>query len=557
MNNKKLNYRYKFLLTFVTLILIIVFTGLWVTGEYLLYRNGNKQGFLWVLILYIVASVLIIGVEVFTYIVYERLMKNIFRSIDGIMETFPKPQRNALEEIACGDDTILLQKALEWFSYRQVQSDRAHFAAATTGALASFSHEIFWEFSFLGNSLNYGDYWDNTYGENRLFEISSIDELLEGDARQKFLSYVEEAKKSVGKTFAFDAKVRIGKKKYIRVRVAGTSATAFNDVILFGVIRDIEQIDSFRESLIEKRKEVEFLIDNVQDRIIYEVDVATNKMKVLNKGTEQTLFDFGDFGDFENERGDYWAMIHPDYLEGFIDRFLTYDHLLVLPDQRLVYEYQIKTKHNDWIWVRHSVCVTNAVEGSVKKVIGCIHNISERKREELKGFYKTNNDSLTGALQWTSMLNEYERFKRRPGKRKAVIIVDIDGFRHLNQQYGFEIGDRVLRAVVMRLWERQSEKSLVGRIKDDEFVVSMLDVGETDEMPKKFIEAVFSYFEEPITIDNTLINICLTAGYAIRDEDSGYEVNYRNAKEALLKCRSGKKKNTNAYLAYDEQNIEA
>lgn len=552
MNNKKINYRYKFLLTFVTLILILLFMGVWTLGAYVLYKESNINGFQWITALFIVGLLLIIGVEVFTYAVYEKLMKKIFICVDNIMETFPVSERSALEEVSCGDDTILLQKALEWFSYRQIQSDRAHFAATTTGALASFSHEIFWEYGFLGNSLNYGDYWENTYGENRLFELTSIDELLEAGAQEKFRQCVSDAKKIVGKHFAFDATIRIGKTKHIRVRVVGTSAVAFGEVILFGVIRDVEQISSLREAFEEGRREKEYILLNTQDRTFYEVDITTNKMTILNKSPETALFDLSNFTDYEKERSGYWSFIHPDYLEGFIDRFITYDHLLVLPEQTLSYEYQIKTKNNDWIWVRHSVRAVKSDGDCVKKVVGCIYNITEKKREELKELYSTNNDSLTGALQWPSLLEEYNSFVARYGKRKAVIVFDIDNFRQLNQQYGFEFGNKILRLVVMKLWERQLEKCLVGRIKNDEFVVLMLEADEAEASPEKLIKSVFDEFNDPRKIDGRLINICITAGYAFQSEEDEFEIDYNSAKQALRKCRREKKNGTNAYLAHDE-----
>lgn len=556
MDNKKINYRYKFLLTFVTLILIFLFTSVWILGAYTLYKEGNKGGFQWLLVLFIVAVILIVAVEVFTYAIYEKLMKKVFASIDSIMETFPKSERMALEEVSFGDDTILVQKALEWFSYRQIQSDRAHFAASTTGALASFSHEIFWEYGFLGNSLNYGDYWENTYGENRLFEVTSIDELLEGEAQEKFHCCVAEARKFVGKNFSFDAVIRIGKTKHIRARVVGASAVAFDEVILFGVIRDLEQINTLRETLEERRREKEYILANVHDRTIYEVDVPINKMTILNKGAEQALFDMGNFNNFEKERTGYWSLIHPDYLEGFIDRFLSYDHLLVLPEQTLTYEYQIKTKNNDWVWVRHSVCAVKSDGPSVKKVIGCIYNITERKREELKELYSTNNDSLTGALQWSSLLKEYDSASPRYGRRKAVVVFDIDSFRQLNQQYGFELGNKILRLVVMKLWERQLEKCLVGRIKGDEFVVAMLDADDDGVSPERLIKSVFEEFNEPKKIDGKLINICMTAGYAFQGENTDFEIDYNNSEQALRNCRREKKTGTNAYLSFDEYATE-
>lgn len=556
MNNKRLNYRYKYLLIFVIIIMAVIMSGMVAMAVYSLLRSGNNEGFTWVLICYGVGAVIYVALNIFMYLTYESIIKRIYTSVNSILETFPKAERDAITDVSCGDDAVLLQKALEWFSYRQVQTDRMKFATSTTSALAAFSNEIFWEYGFLGNTMRFGDYWEKTYGDTVLNDSQSIDELLDDNAREKFKQIVTESKQSVGKTFSFSSKIKINRTKTIRVKIIGTSTLAFDEVVLFGVIRDVEQIMSVTETVNEQQRSISYILGLTADNIIYEVDRETNKLTFLNREAAQRLFGIDNLNDFEMGRRSYWELIHEDYREGFIDRFFNYDHLLMLPEQRLSYEYQVKTVNDEWIFIRHSVYVIRASEGRVRKVIGSLVNINEKKRRDLKEMYETNHDSLTGALQLTAIRSEYNNYTCRPNESKAVILFDIDSFKHLNQQYGFEVGNKILRSVVSVLWEKQIGKCYVGRVDGDKFVVLMLQVNEEKkETPEKLIEKVFDVFNDCIKIDSQTINVTLTASYAMHEENMDFDKIKNNAELALNVCKENKEICTNALLGYDANMI--
>lgn len=122
-------------------------------------------------------------------------------------------------------------------------------------------------------------------------------------------------------------------------------------------------------------------------------------------------------------------------------------------------------------------------DGTTSGAIACIDDVTDsaRMREELKR--RATFDELTGCHNRASIVTALEEnvADRRRNAERAVMFVDLDAFKEVNDRHGHAAGDELLRRVARRLLESVRETDLVGRIGGDEFLVVCPEIGGPDE----------------------------------------------------------------------------
>lgn len=129
-----------------------------------------------------------------------------------------------------------------------------------------------------------------------------------------------------------------------------------------------------------------------------------------------------------------------------------------------------------------------------------------------------------------------------PDNLVAVFMLDLDGFKPINDQHGHDVGDTLLVAVATRLKNQVRNTDVVARMGGDEFVVLFTNLPnalQAADMGDKLLRA----FSEPFVLPNgTVCHVGLTAGYAVAPED-GLDAHtlLRQADEAMYAGKSGGK----------------
>jgi diguanylate cyclase (GGDEF)-like protein/PAS domain S-box-containing protein len=124
--------------------------------------------------------------------------------------------------------------------------------------------------------------------------------------------------------------------------------------------------------------------------------------------------------------------------------------------------------------------------GTVKGAIACVSDITDsaRMRDELKR--RATFDELTGCYNRASIMTVLEE-NIASGQRhaeRAVVFVDLDGFKAVNDQYGHAAGDELLSIVARRLGDVVRDGDMVGRIGGDEFLAVCPDIGGSGQAMK-------------------------------------------------------------------------
>src|SRR5256884_464279 len=155
--------------------------------------------------------------------------------------------------------------------------------------------------------------------------------------------------------------------------------------------------------------------------------------------------------------------------------------------------------------------------GPQRLVIGSLRDVSERKAETEALQYQALHDSLTGLPNRTFLrerLEETIRAGEREMKPCALLLMDLDGFKSVNDSLGHETGDRLLEQVSQRMRGVLRKADTIARYGGDEFAVvpwGATDVPRAVVIAEKLLQAV----DAPFTIDDQPVNIKVSIGIAV------------------------------------------
>ncbi|MGO4960397.1 diguanylate cyclase domain-containing protein [Jeotgalibaca porci] len=147
-------------------------------------------------------------------------------------------------------------------------------------------------------------------------------------------------------------------------------------------------------------------------------------------------------------------------------------------------------------------------------------------------------DGLTQTLN-KKCFEKYVRTRLKNKKsRDTLLLIDIDGFKLINDKYGHAVGDYVLIVISDRLRKFVRKTDKVGRIGGDEFMVYLQDIA-TPEHVEALIEKLREKISYPIEYQNHTISISVSIGWAVAHAGTAFEQIYARADEAMYqqKCQ--------------------
>jgi diguanylate cyclase (GGDEF)-like protein len=165
-------------------------------------------------------------------------------------------------------------------------------------------------------------------------------------------------------------------------------------------------------------------------------------------------------------------------------------------------ELELITATGRRIWTRATGAAQISADGRTVKISGSLQDISGQRAADERIRHMAHYDELTGlanrslfALQLAHALVRAERY----GRRLAVLFVDLDRFKNINDSLGHDMGDEVLRVIARRLVESVRSSDLVARLGGDEFVVLIEELDAPErmaELSRKLLRAI----EQPINV---------------------------------------------------------
>jgi len=176
--------------------------------------------------------------------------------------------------------------------------------------------------------------------------------------------------------------------------------------------------------------------------------------------------------------------------------------------------------------------------------------ILKDQRELLE--FQANHDFLTGLPNRVLFMDRLEQsisMSKRYNYSMAVLFVDLDHFKEINDSLGHHIGDRILIEVSQRMRDHMRHSDTLSRLGGDEFAIILNNLNDLEDITK-IIKTGMSKFKEPFLIDEHTLHISMSVGVSIYPNDgTSSHVLLKNADAAMYKAKNSGR---NTYGFYDE-----
>lgn len=212
----------------------------------------------------------------------------------------------------------------------------------------------------------------------------------------------------------------------------------------------------------------------------------------------------------------YLELIHPDDRRRAID-FV--QELLTEPGSSGLLQCRLRGADGDHVPVESS-CRNLLDDPTVAGFVVTARDVSEREQLQAQLTHRAFHDDLTGLANRALLLDRLEHTGLRVGRnghRYAVLYVDLDGFKPINDTYGHVVGDAVLREIAQRLLLATRRSDTVARLGGDEFAVLIEEQHEAVDAGR-VAGRILEHLRRPLTVDGLSMQVTASIGIAY-DED--------------------------------------
>jgi diguanylate cyclase (GGDEF)-like protein/PAS domain S-box-containing protein len=171
------------------------------------------------------------------------------------------------------------------------------------------------------------------------------------------------------------------------------------------------------------------------------------------------------------------------------------------------------------------------------------HDVTERQRLHEQLLHQAHHDILTGLpnrLLFADRMTQTLAGAARRGLKAAVVCIDLDRFKQVNDTYGHTVGDLCLKQVADRIRQRLREVDTVARTGGEEFTLVLSGLGDADDA-QTVVQALLDTFSIPLALAGYNIDVAASIGIAMYPDDGldGLTL-WRNADAAMYRAkRSG------------------
>jgi len=278
-----------------------------------------------------------------------------------------------------------------------------------------------------------------------------------------------------------------------------------------GVGRDITGRKNAEAALKKSEGKFRSLVENIND-VFYRLDgqgIITYVSPVVERLSQYKM------GDLIGKS--FIPLVYPDDLPALLDSLNR-----LVGGQEEPWEFRILDKDGKIIFVRTSSRPIYE-DGQMVGVTALMTNITERKHLEQKLEEMATHDFLTGLPNRVLLLDRFNiaaALAHRNKVRLAVMSLDLDRFKTINDTLGHDAGDYVLKAVSKRLTGIIRASDTLARIGGDEFILVMLETNQPDDATA-IAQKILDSFAEPISIDGHQVHLSTSIGIAIYPDDAG------------------------------------
>lgn len=282
-------------------------------------------------------------------------------------------------------------------------------------------------------------------------------------------------------------------------------------------------------------------ISDMSDNIIFEWNFKTNDVTFSNNFNKK--FSYRPPSDHFGDSFLMKAKVHPDDM----DRYRIDLDQLEKGRNFENNEYRIKNIYGDFIWVLIRTATLNDANGNPLKAVGVMVDIDRAKKSEAKLTEQASYDALTELYNRETIESQIDNEISLSEMRKsemAVLFIDVDDFKHFNDNYSHATGDQVLKFLAKTIRETVEGIGFAGRYGGDEFIAMIrnTEVNDPANIAQTLIDKLAAGFDADI---GEHLSIGVSIGIAVIKDDYNTRVEYLigKADDAMYSVKKSGKAN--------------
>jgi diguanylate cyclase (GGDEF)-like protein/PAS domain S-box-containing protein len=269
---------------------------------------------------------------------------------------------------------------------------------------------------------------------------------------------------------------------------------------------------------------------------IWDWDVESDRMFFSGRWKEMLGYAEHEVGD---SRGEWLGRVHPDDRSALAQAL---DAHLTGASEHFEYEHRIQHRDGEYRWMLTRGLVVRDDHGRATRVVGSQSDVTDRKEAERRLQHDALHDALTGLPNRVLFLDRLDqairRSRRHPSDRcAAVLFLDLDRFKVINDSLGHHLGDELLKAVARRLESTLRPNDTVARLSGDEFTLLLDDVCDAREATM-VADRVLQSLNAPFELEGRELFVAASVGIAVASADSAPQEVLRDADVAMYRAKA-------------------
>ena len=312
------------------------------------------------------------------------------------------------------------------------------------------------------------------------------------------------------------------------------------------VHQDITAHLQAERQLDEAKQFLKSIIENIPIAVVVK-DADTRKLILVNRAYELML---------KVSRSEVLGKTVFDiYQKNHAERIDTSDSEAINGDLKASSrDYEVEMPDGETRVLATNRIVTRDSRGVPRHLVVVIDDITDRKKSEQRIAFMAHHDVLTGLPNRLAILEKIEdaiaRYRRR-GDSFAVVLLDLDRFKHVNDTLGHAVGDALLRETAARLKASLRETDVLARLGGDEFAIVQDRENDQHADAGALASRIIEIISQPFNIEGNEVNIATSIGIALAPEHAtNSESLMKMADLALYRAKSSGR---NGYRFFDPE----
>ncbi len=201
-------------------------------------------------------------------------------------------------------------------------------------------------------------------------------------------------------------------------------------------------------------------------------------------------------------------------------------------------EYRVRHQDGTWRWHTSTSALLRSASGEVTEFLGIARDITERRAMEDRIRHLAQHDALTGLANRALFFEHIEhslRLAARHGEKVALLFIDLDEFKPINDRLGHAAGDEVLQTTARRLVEGLRDSDLVGRLGGDEFI-ALLHAPAGAEEALWVAGSLCRSLAEPLTVEGQTVAVTASIGVALYPDHASVSAAMVRSADRAMYC---------------------